>query len=304
MTIRYDRPVSRSAFLARRLGRAAAILLVLVVLLHRFGPLTTPDFVALVLASAVPAALAVPLALFGLWRLWKVGALGGVAAAKALLYAALPLGLVAFSAFQYMTRPMLYDVSTDPVDPPAWITVPAAKQQWLERPPVTPAMRQAQAGAYPGLTGRRYEGALDRVHQAVLKVAELTGLTVTASRGHELLQPELAPLPQGRDAPATAPAETIPDVGPVPLPRPAPQELAVAEPPEPVGTARVQAETRTLVLGLVFDVMIRLREEAETTLVDIRVSSRYGPHDLGIGDLIAEHYLHELDAELLGVAGD
>lgn len=304
MTIRYDRPVSRSAFLARRLGRAAAVFLVLVVLLHRFGPLTTPDFVALVLASAVPAALAVPLALFGLWRLWKVGALGGVAAAKALVYAALPLGLVGFAAFQYMTRPMLYDVSTDPVDPPTWITVPEARQQWLERPPVTPAMRQAQVGAYPGLTGRRYEGALDRVHEAVLKVADLTRLTVTASRGHELFQPELVPLPQGRDAQATAPAETIPDVGPVPLPRPAPKELAVAEPPEPAGTARVQAETRTLVLGLSFDVMVRLREEAETTLVDVRVASRYGPHDLGIGDVIAEHYLHELDAELLGVAGD
>ncbi len=302
MTIRYDRPVCRSAFLARRLGRAAAVFLVLVVLLHRFGPLTTPDFVALVLASAVPAALAVPLALFGLWRLWKVGALGGVAAAKALLYAALPLGLVGFAAFQYTTRPMLYDVSTDPVDPPAWITVPEAKQQWLDRPPVTPAMRQAQVGAYPGLTGRRYEGALDRVHEAVVKVADLTGLTVTASRGHELLQPELVPLPQRKDTPA--PAETIPDVGPVPLPRPAPQEFAVAEPPEPAGTARIQAETRTLVLGLSFDVMVRLREEAETTLVDVRVASRYGPHDLGIGDVIAEHYLHELDAELLGVAGD
>lgn len=304
MTIRYDRPVSRSAFLARRLSRAAAVFLVLVVLLHRFGPLTTPDFVALVLASAVPAALAVPLALFGLWRLWKVGALGGVASTSALLYAVLPLGLVGFAAFQYMTRPMLYDVTTDIADPPAWITVPEGKQQWLDRPPVTPAMRQAQAGAYPGLTGRRYEGALDRVHEAVLKVADLTGLTVTASRGHEPLLPELAPLPQGRDAQVTAPAETMPKVGPVPLPRPAPQELSVAEPPEPAGTARVQAEMRTLVLGLSFDVMVRLREEAETTLVDVRVASRYGPHDLGIGDLIAEHYLHELDAELLGVAGD
>ena len=69
-------------------------------------------------------------------------------------------------------------------------------------------------------------------------------------------------------------------------------------------TVRLQATTRTFALGLPFDVVIRLREEAETTLVDLRVASRFGPHDLGIGAEIAEHYMHALDAELLGIAGD
>ncbi|MNL88500.1 hypothetical protein D3C87_2182490 [compost metagenome] len=50
--------------------------------------------------------------------------------------------------------------------------------------------------------------------------------------------------------------------------------------------------------------MIRLREEAETTLVDVRVAARYGPRDLGIGADIAQHFLTALDAELLGIAGD
>ncbi len=57
-------------------------------------------------------------------------------------------------------------------------------------------------------------------------------------------------------------------------------------------------------LGLPFDAVVRLREEAEMTLVDIRVASRYGPHDLGISDEIAEGFLHALDAELLGIAGN
>ena len=55
MLVRYDRPVSRSAFLARRLALFALGMLGVVVLAHRFGPLATPDFVLLVLVCAVPA---------------------------------------------------------------------------------------------------------------------------------------------------------------------------------------------------------------------------------------------------------
>ena len=50
--------------------------------------------------------------------------------------------------------------------------------------------------------------------------------------------------------------------------------------------------------------MIRLREEAETTLVDVRVASRDGDRDLGAGVAYIERYLRALDAELLGIAGD
>eukprot|EP01031_Cornospumella_fuschlensis_P003408 gene3408-4236_t len=57
MLVRYDRPVSRSAFLARRLALFALGMLVVVVLAHRFGPLATPDFVLLVLACALPSVI-------------------------------------------------------------------------------------------------------------------------------------------------------------------------------------------------------------------------------------------------------
>ncbi|MBW8282748.1 MAG: DUF1499 domain-containing protein [Rhizobium sp.] len=305
MTIRYDRPVSRSAYLAWRLGVFGAGVLAIVILAHRFGPLTTPDFVALAALAAVPAALAVPFALIGLARLWQVGALGGVAAGWALFYATLPLGLTGWATFRYLDRPPIYDVSSDHADPPQWLRVPAARQQWLERPAVTTASRELQALAYPGFTGRRYEGALDRVYEAVRKVAGANGLLVIAERGQEFAVPEFQPLSPAAPEVATDPdPNAVPQGVPVPLPRPEPEPVATALPPEPIGTVRLQAATRTFALGLPFDVVIRLREEAETTLVDLRVASRYGPHDLGIGTEIAEHLLHALDAELLGIAGD
>ncbi len=307
MTIRYDRPVSRSAFLAWRLAVLGAGVLAIVVLAHRFGPLTTPDFVALAALAAVPAALAVPLALIGLARLWQVGALGGVAAGWALFYATLPLGLTGWAVWRYLDRPPIYDVSSDLADPPQWLRAPAARQQWLDRPAVTRTSRDLQARAYPGFTGRRYEGALDRVYEAVRKVAETNGLLVVAERGQEFAVPEFQPLspeaPEAADDPGVDP-NAAPQGVPVPLPRPEPESPATALPPEPIGTVRLQAVTRTFALGLPFDAVIRLREEAETTLVDMRVASRYGPHDLGIGTEIAEHFLHALDAELLGIAGD
>lgn len=302
MTIRYDRPVSRSAFLALQLGFFSAGMLVLVVLAHRFGPLKAPDFIALVLLSGIPAALAVPLALIGLGRLWSVGGLGGIAALKALIYASVPLALIGFGAFRYFDRPPIYDVSTDLIDPPEWLSPPVADQRWLMRPPVTVASRELQYAAYPGLTGRRYDGALDRVYEAVRKVADQDRLEIVASRGQEYAMPEFQPRTAG--VPEEEAADALPHSVPVPQPRPEPQTAPVYAEDEPEGTVRIQARTRTLILGMPFDALIRLREEEEMTLVDIRVESRYGPHDLGMGAEIAEHFLHMLDAELLGVAGD
>ena len=37
--------------------------------------------------------------------------------------------------------------------------------------------------------------------------------------------------------------------------------------------------------------------------VDIRVASRYGPHDLGFSAALADQFLEALDSELLGIAG-
>ncbi|MGL4199244.1 MAG: DUF1499 domain-containing protein [Allorhizobium sp.] len=314
MHIRYDRPVSRSAFFARRLALLSLAMLAVVLLAHRFGPLSTPDFVLLVLVSAIPAALAVPLALVGLARLWQVGALGGVAAAWALVFAALPLALPAYGYYLYVSKPKLTEVSTDLADRPAFVSVPEAEQKLLPRPPLPEEAGTAQLAAYPGLNGRRYEGAIDRVYEAVRKVAAENRLVVTASRGEEYGLPALElrpttetpaePVVAPEGAPVTASEEALPESGPLPTARPEPSLLVPVDDGEPVGTARLQFSTRTFVLGLPFDAVVRLREEAEMTLVDIRVASRYGPHDLGISDEIAEGFLHALDAELLGIAGN
>ncbi|QKK24734.1 DUF1499 domain-containing protein [Rhizobium hidalgonense] len=300
MAIRFDRPVSSAARFSRLLGAFSLVLALAVLIAHRFGGLATPYLVLLLIAAAGFALLSAMLAAVGLRSLWVSGAEGGLAALAALIYAAFPLGIGAMATERYMTLPDIYDVSTDPVSAPDWLSAPKADQIWLKRNLVTPEDREQQMAAYPELTGRRYEGALDRVLEAVRKVAKQSGFTIVRTTGttepdRDLEDKPAKPAP-GDDAVADAP-------GLIPVPTPRPYDDDVAKLIRGANGVTLQATNRTLILGLRFDILIRLREEAETTFVDIRVASRYGQHDLGFSAEVAGDYLKALDAELLGIAG-
>lgn len=300
MVIRYERPYSHAAHWARRLAAFALLLFLAAALSHRFGPLTTPHFLALAGSAAAVSLISVLLAMVGLARLWQVGARGGKAAFTALLLAAPPLAVAGVAVHAWFDRPRIYDVTTDPYASPPWLKVPLAGQDFLPRPPVTLADRELQEAAYPGLTGRRYEGALDRVLQGVRKVAQAQGVVFTRESGMENVVTDLEDLVVKPET--NGGGEGEPAIIPVPSERPIEQGLL----PQVGGPDDVllQGEWRSLLFGFRFDLSIRLREEEETTLVDMRVASRYGPHDLGLGAAFAERYLKALDAELLGIAGD
>ncbi|MBB4239146.1 DUF1499 domain-containing protein [Rhizobium esperanzae] len=292
MAIRFDRPVSSAARFSRLLGAFSLVLALAVLIAHRFGGLATPYLVLLLIVAAGCGLLAAMLAAVGLRSLWVSGAEGGLAALAALIYAAFPLAIGALATERYMTLPAIYDVSTDPASAPDWLSPPKSDQIWLKRNPVTPEDREQQMAAYPELTGRRYEGALDRVLEAVRKVAKQSGFVIVKTSGTT----EPAKPGPGDDAVADAP-------GIIPVPTPRPYDDDVAKLIRGANGVTLQATNRTLILGLRFDILIRLREEAETTFVDIRVASRYGQHDLGLSAAIAGDYLKALDAELLGIAG-
>ncbi|MBX5130671.1 DUF1499 domain-containing protein [Rhizobium lentis] len=301
MAIRFDRPVSSAAHASRLIGAFSLVLALAVLIAHRFGGLATPYLVLLLVVAVGCALLAALLAAVGLRSLWVSGAEGGLAALAALIYAAFPLALGALAAERYLTLPEIYDVSTDPVAAPDWLSPPKADQIWLKRNPlVTPEDRERQMAAYPELTGRRYEGALDRVLEAVRKVAKQSGYTIVRSSGTSEPDRDLEDRP-ARPAPGDDAVSDAPGLIPVPTPRPYDDDVAKLI--RGANGVTLQATTRTLVLGLRFDILIRLREEAETTFVDIRVASRYGQHDLGFSAEIAGDYLKALDAELLGIAG-
>lgn len=306
MAVRYVRPVSSCAYSAKRLALGSFLLLLISLLAHRFGPLTTPSFVALVLLCAAVSFVSLLLAIKGLVELWVSGARGGIAATKAILMAMPALCLFGAGLWFYETRPALFDVSTDVADPPAWKKQPVADQLWLSQPTfVSPADRALQEDAYPELTSRRYEGARDRIYEAVIKV----GLSnrIKFEKDKQAQDPAQKAKPKAGVSPPPEPMTQeamppVPDVVPIPLARP-----SMAAPPSMLqaqarGDLLLQGAVRTLILGLPFDVAVRLREEEETVMVDVRVASRYGSHDLGVSAEIAQAFLRSLDAELLGLA--
>lgn len=300
MTVRYERPVSRSAYFGRRLAIFSFFMFLAAWGLHRFGPLSTPSFLAVAITAAILSAFAAYLAIIGVAALWFKGARGGKASAAALFFSILPLAAFAYGAANYVNLPPIYDVSTDVVSPPEWLEAPSVDQSWLgPRRAPTAADRQAQVAKWRDLTGRRYDGALDRVYTAARKVAIDQGLAIRFERG----APELAlqEIPESEVGKEEAVPDAL-DYIPVPIPRPesqTPEDTGL-----PPGDPSIQGEQRTFVFGFRQDVVIRLREELETTLVDVRVASRYGDRDLGSGVAYVERYLRALDAELLGIAGD
>lgn len=302
MTVRYERPVSHSAFYSRRLALLGFVMFVMAWALHRFGPLETPSFLAVAAASALLAAIAFYLAILGLVMLWSRGARGGKAAAQALVLVILPLFPFVYGAPLYLNQPPIHDISTDLVDPPEWINEVKADQSWLgPRPAVDEKAREAQMIAYRGLTGRRYEGALDRVYTAARKVALAESIRITDEHGAPEGAIDEFPAIGAKAGQDDAVPDMLDNV-PVPLPRPDYEETPDEQ--APIGDASIQGVHRTLIFGFRQDIVIRLREEAETTLVDVRVATRYGSHDLGSGAALVDDYLRSLDAELLGIAGD
>ncbi|MFB2550917.1 DUF1499 domain-containing protein [Ensifer soli] len=293
--IRYERPHSRSASLARILARLACAIFLVALGLHRFGALPTAQFLGIAIGTALIAATACLLAVVGLVRLWQVAAKGGRASLAALLYAAPPLAFAGFFLAAFLLRPAIHDVSSDTADPPAWVVPPLAVA--ATTPASLAADHAAQAQAYPELIGRRYDGGLDRVLSDLRQVAQENG--VVLRKAEESTDGPAQP-PAG--TPASEAGEPLPDTVPVPSARPVlPGDLAaIGQPRE----ALLQGEWRTPLVGLRYDVVFRLREDAETTLVDMRIAPRFGRHGLGLGADFAGRFLRALDAKLLGIAGD
>lgn len=325
--ITYERPISYAARWARHVARLAFAMFVLSLAAHRFGSLSSTLFVTLVLLSAGLALVAVILSVIGFVRLWQVAAVGGIASTMALLYAALPLAAAGLALVQVVEKPAITDVSTDLATPPPFIRDRPIETGWLTPAAPVVADRQAQARAYPALTGRRYDGALDRVLTGVRTVADQSGIAIVAEEGLENAEPDFEDLALRADPPADPQRDALArspgkitgkttgkagrdpaaarDPGPVPVPLSRPQLDTTPMPPgRKAGDILLQGESRSRIAGFRFDLVIRLREESETTFVDIRVASRLGHHDLGLDAATAERFLHALDAELLGIAGD
>jgi len=251
MRKKFQRSVSRAAMWSPRFGGWALLLLLLVLILHRFEFIWPNDFIMGFMASGVLALIGLGLAIKGFGDLWTRGDKAGRASIKGMIYSLLTLTPFMFMGIIWFVIPPFYDISSDLDNPPLY---PAWSRPYDALPPLDNFMKQAdlQQKSWPDLSGRRYEVSSDSILTAIDAVMEENGW----EKSHSMRDDDNVEF----------------------------LVLAVARMP---------------VLGLAFDMVIRVRDEDEATQVDMRVTARDFTHDLGFGAHSISTFMQVLDREVL-----
>jgi uncharacterized protein (DUF1499 family) len=167
----FDEPTSRLAVLARRLALFSLVATVLVIIIVRWGQLEIwPALVAFAGALGFAViALLVALAAFSV--IWREGLHG---MGHALTAIAIALGLLAYPAYlgiKAYRLPRIYDITTDPIDPPRYEAL--ARVRPRDANPVIYAGLSAaelQRAAYPDIEPLDEDATPQAAYDAALAV--------------------------------------------------------------------------------------------------------------------------------------
>jgi uncharacterized protein (DUF1499 family) len=160
---------------ARRMALFFLQLLVLTVLLHRFGTLATPAAMNLMAVSIGGLFLAIIVAVIGLVRIWFGGQIGAAQAFTGIAIALVGLAVPLFFLSQYFLLPRLNDIETTPRAPMQFKQLAAMRPADANRI-VEPdlAAAEEQEKAYPDIRPMELERSVtetfDIVHEAVKRL--------------------------------------------------------------------------------------------------------------------------------------
>src|SRR4029079_2770513 len=127
LTAIYVQKTVHEGLWARRIALFFLQLLILTVLLHRFGTLTTPAAINLLAVSVGGMVLAILIAVFALARTWFGGQHGAGQAFAGIAIAFIGLAAPAFYLSHALFLPKLYDIETTPSDPIHFKHLPAMR---------------------------------------------------------------------------------------------------------------------------------------------------------------------------------
>ncbi|TIS80405.1 MAG: DUF1499 domain-containing protein [Mesorhizobium sp.] len=251
-----ERQTSKAAGWSRRTGAFSAVLLLTVLVGHRYELVETPAFLWVLGIVALLAAFALLFAGFAFSRLWNFGDRGGRDLTVGTVLALLVLAPFCIVAYWAATSPPLRDISTDFDDPPV-LDASTRTGEMNALSPSTPGEQRLQAETYPLITGRSYNLPFDRVLEAVETVLDRRDWRLTAPVPRAIGQSELT----------------------------------------------INALAKSFVLSLPADVAIRVTDDGNAVIVDMRSASRYGRYDLGDNAARIVDFLAELDQEVAGQVG-
>jgi uncharacterized protein (DUF1499 family) len=252
------------ALWCRRFGLFALALVVVALVLHRFGQLTTPVGLALAGVGFAISALALLLGLYAGTSIWVRGRTGAGRMAAGMIAAGV-LWLAPLAQLPtYFALPLINDITTDTVNPPRFQQLAIARGTGTGANSANyggERVARQQASAYADLR------SLVVVDRPADEVFDLARRVVSGRRGlgWRVLSEE-------PPAPRRPGAEAKPGI--------------------------IEATERTMILGFVDDIVIRVTGSDAEARVDVRSASRYGKHDFGANASRIRRFLRELQARL------
>jgi hypothetical protein len=238
----HSEPMSKLALWARRIAGFAFIATFLAIIVVRSGVLEIKPAIATFGGALAIAVLALLVAMAAFAVIWMEGLAGMRAALAAMAISLLLLAYPAYLALKAYRLPWIYDVTTDPIDPPRYEALARARPR--DSNPVT------YAGLY-------------------------------AAEQQRLAYPDIGPLgtnatPQAAYRAALAVMNKHKDSFLAPYWR----VIDAREPTGP-RDGRIEAVAYSSIMGFRDDVVVRVREDPDGARIDARSSSRYGSFDFG-----------------------
>ena len=164
----YDEPISALATWSSRLALFALAVAALSVLILRSNLLEIEPALATVAAALVLAALAIGLALLSFIAIWRHGYTGLGRALLGLLLGVALLAYPAYLAQRAYRYPAIFDVTTDPANPPRYVAL--AAQRPKDRIAYPAAAAAKQRAAYPDIVPLQLSLPLRNSYDVVLGV--------------------------------------------------------------------------------------------------------------------------------------
>jgi len=252
-----EEPISSLAVWARRVALFSLAATFVAIVIVRSGALDIVPALSTLAGALLLAAIAILLALAAGVGIWREG-FGGLR--QAVIAAFIGAVLIAYPAYlgaRAYQLPPIYDVTTDPIDPPQFDAIARLRP------------RDANSVVYQGLYAAElqhnaYPDIEPEDTSATAQEAFDVAMKVIARRRWRVVDARPPRAPTGRT----------------------PQDIAASD-----GT--IEAVARTVVLGFPEDVVVRVRATADGSRIDVRSASRYGRNDVGsnaerVRDLISD----------------
>jgi hypothetical protein len=263
-----EQPPSRLAIWSRRIALFSLAATIIAVLIVSSGALDIVPALSTLAGALLLAVVAVLFALAAGVVIWREGVRGVREALTGLLLALAIIAYPLYLGYEAYELPALYDVTTDPIDPPRFEAI--ARLRPRDANPVTYAglyAAELQRNAYPTIEPYETTASPLEAYDAATKVIARRRWKVVDARP-----------PQDESAPYLA-NERLP-------------------PRRQMRDGLIEAIAFTPILRFRNDVVVRVRATPDGARIDVRSASRYGRHDLGSNAARVEALIDDIDAVL------